>query len=100
MNANEHISNIEIDDICTITVEQSKYNEDLNRTVIGNQETEMPIINKISYMTTFPFLCYLHLWSKILPEIDKTQKYLQTNSLGLDQSVIAINALASFFQQK
>ncbi|XP_018402038.1 PREDICTED: uncharacterized protein LOC108779168 [Cyphomyrmex costatus] len=49
--------------------------------------------------TTFPFLCYLHLWSKILPEIDKTQKYLQTNGLGLDQSVIAINALASFFSK-
>lgn len=50
-------------------------------------------------ITTFPFLCYLHLWSKILPEIGRTQKYLQTSGLGLDQSVIAVNALASFFSE-
>ena len=32
----------------------------------------------------------------ILPEIDKTQKYLQNKGLGLDQSVVAVQSLQSF----
>ena len=38
----------------------------------------------------------LFLWGEILPEIEKTQKYLQSKGLGLDQSVVAVQSLQSF----
>ena len=35
----------------------------------------------IASLTTFPFLCYLGLWGKVLPEVDDVQKYLQKRDL-------------------
>jgi hypothetical protein len=50
----------------------------------------------LTSVSTFQFICYLNLWSKVLSEIDKVQKYLQTKGLGLDQSMTAIESLYRF----
>ena len=51
-------------------------------------------------LTTFPFLCYLGLWGKILPEVDDVQKYLQKKGLSLDQTITKIHALRRFLDEE
>ena len=51
-------------------------------------------------ITTFPFLCYLGLWGKILPEVNDVQKYLQTKGLGLDRAVDKIQVLQKFLDDE
>ena len=53
----------------------------------------------LASITTFPFLCYLRLWGKILPEVNHAQKFLQSKGLGLDQAVITIRALYHFLDE-
>jgi len=50
----------------------------------------------VTSVTTFPFVSYLNLWSTVLPEVDKTQNYLQTKGLSLDKTVTAIQSLYRF----
>ena len=50
----------------------------------------------IASLTTFPLLCYLGLWGKVLPEVDDVQEYLQRKGLGLDQTMVKIHALRRF----
>jgi hypothetical protein len=50
-------------------------------------------------MLSFSFLTFLGLWRNILPEINDTQKYLQTKSLGLQQCTNKISALNATFLQ-
>ena len=54
----------------------------------------------IANLTTFPFLCYLGLWGKVLPEVDAAQKYLQKKGLGLDQTIVKIHALRQFLYEE
>ena len=54
----------------------------------------------IASLTTFPFLCYLGLWGKVLPEVDAAQKYLQKKGLGLDQTIVKIHALRQFLHEE
>ncbi|CAI9722452.1 Hypothetical predicted protein [Octopus vulgaris] len=42
---------------------------------------------------SFSFLSFLSLWRDILPEINDTQKYLQTKGLELQQCAIKLSAL-------
>ena len=54
----------------------------------------------IASITTFPFLCYLGLWGKVLPEVDDDKKYLQKKGLGLDQTIVKIHALRQFLNEE
>ncbi|CAI9724790.1 Hypothetical predicted protein [Octopus vulgaris] len=47
-------------------------------------------------MLPFSFLSFFGLWRDILPEINDTQKYLQTKGLELQQCVIKLSALKNF----
>ena len=54
----------------------------------------------IASLTKFPFLCYLGLWGKVLPEVDDVQKYLQKKGLGLDQTIVKIHELRQFLNEE
>lgn len=47
----------------------------------------------LNSLMTFLFLCYLWLWSTVLPEVDKVQNFLQTKRLSLDQTTASIQSL-------
>ena len=63
---------------------------------IENADTRGDTSFVLANITNFQFVSYLNLWGEILPEMDKTQKYLQSKGLGLDQSVAAVQSLQSF----
>ena len=57
---------------------------------IENADTRGDASVVLASITKFQFISYLNMWGEILPEIDKTQKYLQNKVLGFDQSVVAV----------
>ena len=63
---------------------------------IENADTRGDASVVLASIMNFQFVSYLNLWGVILPEIDKTQKYLQNKGIGVDQSVVAVQSLQSY----
>jgi len=50
-------------------------------------------------LLSFHFIGFLNLWKRVLPEINKTQEYLQTSGLCLSQCTAAVKALKHFITE-
>jgi len=54
----------------------------------------------LTSLQTFQFISFLNFWSGILPEIEDTQKYLQTRGLDLHQCDTKLMALKNLLQER